>query len=120
MTEQRRVILRVLDESVDHPSVETVFRRAKEIDSSISIATVYRTLHLLNEMNLLKRHDFNQSYSRFDVNLVHHHHIIDIETGEVVEFQSEELESFKLRVAQQLGYHLVDDRLEFYGRRKKP
>ncbi len=120
MTEQRRIILQVLNESSDHPSVETVFQRAKGIDSSISIATVYRTLHLLDEMNLVQRHDFNESYSRFEVNLEHHHHLIDLETGQVVEFQSDELERIKERIAHQLGYELVDHRLELYGRKKRP
>ncbi len=120
MTDQRRVILQVLHDSLDHPSVETVFHRAKEIDSSISIATVYRTLHLLDEMNLVRRHEFNESYSRFEVNLEHHHHLIDLETGKVIEFRSEDLERVKDRIAEELGYELVDHRLELYGRRKRP
>lgn len=119
MTEQRRIILQVLNASEDHPSVETVYQRAKEIDPAISIATVYRTLHLLDEMNLVQRHDFNESYSRFEVNLEHHHHLIDLETGEVIEFQNDTLEELKLSIARQLGYELVDHRLELYGRRKK-
>ncbi|MEO3433374.1 Fur family transcriptional regulator [Inquilinus sp. CAU 1745] len=119
MTEQRRVILQVLNNSEDHPSVETVYQRAKEIDTSISIATVYRTLHLLDEMNLVQRHDFNESYSRFEVNLEHHHHLIDLESGQVIEFQNEELEKLKEAIARKLGYELVDHRLELYGRKKK-
>ena len=119
MTGQRRVILQVLTESEDHPSVETVHVRAKEIDTSISIATVYRTLHLLDEMNLVQRHDFNDNFSRFEVNLEHHHHLIDLETGKVIEFQNEELEELKERIADILGYDLVDHRLELYGRKKK-
>jgi Fur family transcriptional regulator, ferric uptake regulator len=117
MTEQRRVILRVLTDSDDHPSVETVYQRVKDVDASVSIATVYRTLHLLDEMNMVQRHDFNESYSRFEVNLEHHHHLIDLDTGEVVEFQNEELERLKQRVAAELGYELVDHRLELYGRK---
>ena len=119
MTGQRRVILQVLTESEDHPSVETVHVRAKEIDTSISIATVYRTLHLLDEMNLVQRHDFNDNFSRFEVNLEHHHHLIDLETGRVIEFQNDELEELKERIAAELGFELVDHRLELYGRRKK-
>ena len=118
MTDQRRLVLRVLSESDDHPSVETVFQRARQADSSISIATVYRTLHLLSEMELVQRHDFNDSFSRFELNLEHHHHMIDLETGEVVEFQNDELELLKLRIADELGYELVDHRLELYGRKK--
>src|SRR3546814_9299425 len=75
MTEQRRIILQVLNSSEDHPSVETVYQRAKELDSSISIATVYRTLHLLDEMNLVQRHDVNESYSSFEINMEHHNHL---------------------------------------------
>ncbi|MEQ8966114.1 MAG: Fur family transcriptional regulator [Azospirillaceae bacterium] len=119
MTGQRRVILQVLAESDDHPSVETVYRRACEIDASISIATVYRTLHLLDEMNLVQRHDFNENHARFETNLEHHHHLIDLDTGEVVEFKDEALERLKRGIADELGYDLVDHRLEFYGRRKK-
>lgn len=119
MTEQRRVILRVLHGSDDHPSVEVVYQRAKESDPTISIATVYRTLHLLDEMNLVKRHDFRENYSRFEVNVEHHHHLIDLETGEVIEFQNKELEGIKDRIAAELGYDLVDHRLELYGKRKR-
>ena len=119
MTGQRRLILQVLSESQDHPNVETVFERARGIDSSVSIATVYRTLHLLDEMNLVQRHDFNENYSRFEANLDHHHHLIDLESGTVIEFQDEELEELKKRIAARLGYELVDHRLEFYGRKMK-
>lgn len=118
MTGQRRVILQVLAESSDHPSVDTVFQRARDIDSSISIATVYRTLHVLDELNLVQRHDFNESHSRFEVNVDHHHHLVDVESGEVVEFQDEKLEAMKQRIADELGYDLVDHRLELYGRKK--
>ncbi len=119
MTEQRRVILQVLTVSEDHPSVETVHQRAKEIDTAISIATVYRTLHLLDELNLVQRHDFNDNFSRFEVNLEHHHHLIDLETGRVIEFKNEELEHLKERIADALGYELVDHRLDLYGRKRK-
>lgn len=119
MTGQRRLILQVLTDSSDHPSVEDVYQRARNQDPSISIATVYRTLHLLDEMNLVQRHDFNENYSRFEVNLEHHHHLIDLETGKVIEFQNEALEDMKVRIAKELGYELVEHRLELYGRRKK-
>lgn len=119
MTGQRRVILQVLDEAEDHPSVETVYERAKEIDSSISMATVYRTLNLLDELDLVVRHEFKESFSRYEVNMEHHHHLIDLETGKVIEFQNEELEILKEAIARELGYELVDHRLELYGRKVK-
>lgn len=119
MTDQRRVILRVLSKSSDHPSVETVYERAKALDQSISIATVYRTLNLLDELNLVQRHDFNDAFSRFEVNMEHHHHLVDLDTGEVIEFQNDDLEHLKARIAQQLGYDLIDHRLELYGRKHK-
>ena len=119
MTAQRRVILQVLEAADDHPSVDEVYRRAKDMDSSISIATVYRTLSLFDEMNIVQRHDFNETFARFEVNTAHHHHLIDVVTGEVVEFQNEPLEILKARIADELGYELVDHRLELYGRKKK-
>lgn len=117
MTGQRRTILKVLGESEDHPSVEAVYERAKKIDTSISIATVYRTLSLLDEMNLVIRHEFQEGHSRYELNWDHHHHLIDLETGKVIEFQSEELELLKHKIAKDLGYDLVDHRLEMYGRK---
>lgn len=117
MTEQRKVILKVLDESSDHPSVEDVYDRAKKIDDSVSIATVYRTLNLLDELDLVIRHEFQEGYSRYEVNWDHHHHLIDLETGEVVEFQNDDLEKLKVKIAKELGYDLVDHRLELYGKK---
>lgn len=119
MTGQRKVILKVLEEASDHPSVEDVYERAKEIDSSISIATVYRTLSLLDEMDLVIRHEFQEGYSRYEVNWDHHHHLVDLETGQVIEFQNEELERLKEKIAEELGYELVDHRLELYGKKIK-
>lgn len=119
MTGQRKVILKVLDDSTDHPSVEDVYERAKKIDDSISIATVYRTLSLLDELDLVIRHEFQEGYSRYEVNWDHHHHLIDLETGKVVEFQNEELERLKVKIAKELGYDLVDHRLELYGKKIK-
>ncbi len=119
MTGQRKVILKVLDDSSDHPSVEDVYDRAKQLDSSVSIATVYRTLSLLDELNLVIRHEFQEGYSRYEVNWDHHHHLIDLETGEVVEFQNAELEKLKVKIAHDLGYDLVDHRLELYGKKIK-
>tara|TARA_R110001592_G_scaffold16881_10_gene71650 strand:- start:12249 stop:12656 length:408 start_codon:yes stop_codon:yes gene_type:complete len=119
MTGQRRVILKVLGQSEDHPSVENVYERAKKLDESISIATVYRTLGLLDELDLVIRHEFQEGYSRYEVNSDHHHHLVDLETGKVVEFQNDELELLKEKIARDLGYELVDHRLELYGKKLK-
>ena len=119
MTGQRRVILEVLGTASDHPSVEDVYDRAKKIDSSISIATVYRTLSLLDELDLVTRHEFQEGYSRYEVNWDHHHHLVDLETGQVIEFQNEELERLKVKIAKELGYDLIDHRLELYGKKLK-
>lgn len=117
MTGQRRVILKVLDKAEDHPSVEDVYDRAKKIDKSISIATVYRTLSLLDELDIVTRHEFQEGYARYELNWDHHHHLVDLETGKVVEFQNEELEKLKIKIAKDLGYELVDHRLELYGKK---
>ena len=119
MTGQRKVIIKVLDGANDHPSVEDVYERAKELDESISIATVYRTLSLLDELDLVIRHEFQEGYSRYELNVDHHHHLVDLETGKVVEFQNEELEQLKIKIAHDLGYDLVDHRLELYGKKLK-
>ncbi len=119
MTGQRKVILEVLGSSADHPSVEDVYDRAKKIDTSISIATVYRTLSLLDELELVIRHEFQEGYSRYEVNWDHHHHLVDLETGKVIEFQNEELEALKEKIALELGYELIDHRLELYGKKLK-
>ena len=119
MTGPRKTILKVLGESMDHPSVEVVYERAKALDSSISIATVYRTLNMLDELDLVTRHEFNESFSRYETNMEHHHHLIDLETGQVIEFQNLELEKLKERIAKEMGFELVDHRLELYGRKLK-
>ena len=119
MTGPRKTILKVLGESMDHPSVEVVYERAKAIDSSISIATVYRTLNMLDELDLVMRHEFNESFSRYETNTEHHHHLIDLETGQVIEFQNAALEELKERIAKEMGFELVDHRLELYGRKIK-
>lgn len=117
MTGQRKIILRVLDESEDHPAVDVVCERAKAIDPSISMATVYRTLNLLSEMDLVVRHDFNEKFSRYEVNMEHHHHLIDVESGEVIEFQNADIEKMKQEIARKLGYDLIECRLELYGKK---
>ncbi len=119
MTGPRKTILKVLGEAEDHPSVEAVYERAKALDSSISIATVYRTLNMLDELDLVTRHEFNESFSRYETNMEHHHHLIDLETGQVIEFQNKELELLKEKIAREMGFELVDHRLELYGRKIK-
>lgn len=123
MTAQRRVIARVLSEAEDHPDVEELYRRASKIDDAISIATVYRTVRLFEEAKILERHDFRDGRSRYEeVTDEHHDHLIDVETGDVIEFQNEEIERLQREIAKKLGYNLVDHRLELYGipaKRKK-
>ena len=120
MTDQRRVIARVLSEADDHPDVEQVYQRASAIDGNISIATVYRTVRLLEEASILQKHDFGDGRARYEeLPHEHHDHLIDVETGEVIEFQNQEIERLQKLVAEQLGFTLVDHRLELFGRRKK-
>ncbi|MDF2763054.1 MAG: ferric uptake regulator family protein [Rhodospirillales bacterium] len=116
MTEQRRVIARVLSDAVDHPDVEQVYRRATEIDPRISIATVYRTVRLFEEANILERHEFRDGRARYEeAPETHHDHLINLHTGEVIEFRNEEIEKLQRRVAEELGFELVDHRLELYA-----
>lgn len=117
MTEQRRVIARALSDSKDHPDVEQVYQRASELDPRISIATVYRTVRLFEEANILERHDFGDGRARYEEagRRDHHHHLINLRTGEVVEFESEELEILKHKIAMELGYKIVGERLELFG-----
>ena len=116
MTDQRRVIARVLSAADDHPDVEEVYRRATAIDSNISIATVYRTVRLFEEAGILERHDFRDGRSRYEeVPDVHHDHLIDLKSGRVFEFRNEEIEALQREVARRLGFKLVDHRLELYG-----
>ncbi|MFZ9080137.1 MAG: Fur family transcriptional regulator [Alphaproteobacteria bacterium] len=119
MTDQRRIIARVISNAEDHPDVETVYRRATEIDPRISIATVYRSLKLFEDANILVRHDFGEGRARYEETGEHHEHLIDIESGEVIEFVDAELEALKERVAARLGYDLIDHRLELYGRKRR-
>jgi Fur family transcriptional regulator, ferric uptake regulator len=116
ITEQRRVIARVLSESDDHPDVEQLHRRAARIDPKISIATVYRTVRLFEEAGILDRHDFGDGRARYEAAPeAHHDHLIDVETGNVVEFVDPELEALQKVIAEKLGYRLVDHRMELYG-----
>jgi Fur family ferric uptake transcriptional regulator len=120
MTDQRRVIARVLSASIDHPDVEEVHRRSAAIDKRISIATVYRTVRLFEEAGILERHDFRDGRSRYEaVPGEHHDHLIDLETGDVIEFHDPTLEVLQHQIAEKLGFTLKDHRLELYGVRKK-
>lgn len=116
MTGQRRTIAQVLSEADDHPDVEEVYRRASEVDPKISIATVYRTVRLFEEVGILARHDFGDGRARYEEVPEHHHdHLIDTTTGTVIEFQNDEIEALQEKIAAQLGYKLVDHRLELYA-----
>jgi Fur family ferric uptake transcriptional regulator len=116
MTEQRRVIARVLAGSEDHPDVEELYRRCAEVDQHISISTVYRTVKLFEDAGIIERHDFRAGRARYEpTGEVHHDHLINLRTGEVIEFQSEEIEKLQAEVARRLGYRLVDHRLELYA-----
>lgn len=116
MTGQRRVIARVLSDSQDHPDAEELHRRAAAIDPHISIATVYRTVRLLEESGILERHDFRDGRSRYEeMPDEHHDHLIDVQSGNVIEFHDDQIEELQKLVAERLGYKLIDHRLELYG-----
>ncbi len=116
ITEQRRIIARVLSEAEDHPDVEALHARASAVDSGISIATVYRTVRLFEEAGILDRHDFGDGRSRYEAAPeAHHDHLIDVETGKVIEFVDPELEALQKQIAEKLGFRLVDHRMELYG-----
>ncbi|MBF5093210.1 transcriptional repressor [Azospirillum sp. INR13] len=116
MTDQRRVISRVLSEATDHPDVEEVHRRASAIDPRISIATVYRTMRLFEEAHVIDRLDFGDGRARYEeARTDHHHHLIDVDSGEVIEFTNDEMERLKESIARELGYDLIGHRLELYG-----
>ena len=116
MTEQRRVIARVLSESEDHPDVEELYRRASKLDPRISIATVYRTVRMFEEAGILNRHDFGDGRARYEeAREEHHDHLIDVQSGKVIEFQNSEIEELQRKIAKSLGFRLVDHRLELYA-----
>lgn len=120
MTEQRRTIAEILSGSDDHPDVEELHRRAAARDANISMATVYRTVKLFEEYGILERHDFRDGRARYeDADRDHHDHLIDVASGDVIEFVDREIEALQQRVAERLGYELIGHRLELYGRRLK-
>ena len=127
LTEQRKIIVRVLSESKveygesDHPDVDELYSRVSKIDPKISIATVYRTVKVLEEAGILAKHDFKGGKARYEAMIESHHdHLIDVKTGEIIEFVDEEIEALQKKVAEKYGYKLVDHKLELYGVKKKP
>lgn len=116
MTDQRRVIARILEGADDHPDVEELYARAVKVDSNISISTVYRTVKLFEDIGIIERHDFRDGRARYEpVPEEHHDHLIDLKSGKVIEFNSEKIEQLQELIARELGYKLVDHRLELYG-----
>ena len=116
MTDQRRVVARILSQAQDHPDVEELYRRSAAVDPHISIATVYRTVRLFEEAGIISRHDFRDGRSRYEeASDTHHDHLIDMKTGRVIEFMDEEIEKLQDAIAKRLGYKLVAHRLELYG-----
>ena len=116
MTEQRRVIARVLEAAEDHPDVEDLYHRAVKVDSKISISTVYRTVKLFEDAGIIEKHDFGDGRSRYEtIPDEHHDHLIDLKSGTVIEFRNEEIEALQERIARELGYTIVDHRLEIYA-----
>ena len=119
LTSQREVVISILENSEDHPDVDELFKRATEIDKSVSIATVYRTVKLLEDANFIEKHEFGDGKARYEESGEHHEHLIDVETGEVIEFIDNELEELKEKIALKMGYELVDHRLELFGKKLK-
>ena len=120
LTDQRKIIAKIMSESQDHPDVDELYRRASAIDGKISIATVYRTVKLFEESGIVTKHDFKGGKARYEeLNESHHDHLIDIKTGEIIEFVDEEIEKLQQKVADKYGYKLVDHKLELYGIKKK-
>ena len=120
LTEQRKIIARVMSESDDHPDVDELYKRVSKIDSKISIATVYRTVKLFEESGILTKHDFKGGKARYEeLSEQHHDHLIDIKSGEIIEFVDNEIEELQKKVAEKYGYDLVDHKLELYGIKKK-
>tara|TARA_B100000579_G_C22528661_1_gene709663 strand:+ start:219 stop:626 length:408 start_codon:yes stop_codon:yes gene_type:complete len=120
LTEQRKIIAKIMSDSQDHPDVDELYKRASKIDSKISIATVYRTVKLFEESGIVAKHDFKGGKARYEeLSEGHHDHLIDIKTGEIIEFVDEEIENLQKKVADKYGYKLVDHKLELYGIKKK-
>ena len=120
LTDQRKIIAKIMSNSQDHPDVDELYKRASKIDSKISIATVYRTVKLFEEAGILAKHDFKGGKARYEeISESHHDHLIDVKTGEIIEFVDDEIEKLQKKVAEKYGYELVDHKLELYGVKKK-
>ena len=120
LTDQRKIIAKVMSDSSDHPDVDELYKRVSKIDSKISIATVYRTVKLFEEVGILAKHDFKGGKARYEqISESHHDHLIDIKSGDIIEFVDEEIEKLQKKVADKYGYELVDHKLELYGVKKK-
>ena len=120
LTERRKIIAKVMSDSQDHPNVDELYKRVSKIDAKISIATVYRTVKLFEEAGILAKHDFKGGKARYEeISESHHDHLIDVKTGEIIEFVNEEIEKLQKKVADKYGYELVDHKLELYGVKKK-
>ena len=120
LTDQRKIVAKVMSESNDHPNVDELYKRVSKIDSKISIATVYRTVKLFEEAGILAKHDFKGGKARYEeISESHHDHLIDVKTGEIIEFVDDEIEKLQKKVAEKYGYELVDHKLELYGIKKK-
>ena len=120
LTDQRKIIAKVMSESNDHPNVDELYKRVSILDSKISIATVYRTVKLFEEAGILAKHEFKGEKARYEeLNEGHHDHLIDVKSGEIIEFVDEEIEQLQKKVAEKYGYKLVDHKLELYGIKKK-
>ena len=120
LTDQRKIIAKIMSEADDHPDVDELYKRVSKIDSKISIATVYRTVKLFEEFGILTKHEFKGSKARYEeLNESHHDHLIDIKSGEIIEFVDNEIEKLQKKVADKYGYKLVDHKLELYGIKKK-
>ena len=121
LTDQRKIIAKVMSEANDHPDVDELYNRVSKIDSKISIATVYRTVKLFEEYGILTKHEFKGGKARYEeLSESHHDHLIDVKTGEIIEFVDQEIENLQKKVAEKYGYDLVDHKLELYGVKKKP
>ncbi len=120
LTDQRKIIAKVMSEANDHPNIDELYNRVSKIDSKISIATVYRTVKLFEEFGILAKHEFKGGKARYEqLNESHHDHLIDIKSGEIIEFVDQEIEKLQKKVAEKYGYDLVDHKLELYGVKKK-
>ena len=121
LTDQRKIIARVMSKANDHPDVDELYTRVSKIDSKISIATVYRTVKLFEEFGILAKHEFKGGKARYEeLNESHHDHLIDVKSGEIIEFVDQEIEKLQKKVVEKYGYDLVDHKLELYGVKKKP